>query len=93
MYIFSNDDYYICNLKIMQQPLYIYRAFKMVFFENYFHLNQQMPTTSGFRDDFFYANSRLKSNTSHFSVSAFSILRVGKSKLCINQRPFSFFMG
>ena len=25
----------------------------MVFFENYFHPNQQMPTTSGFRGDFF----------------------------------------
>jgi hypothetical protein len=25
----------------------------MGFFENYFHLNQQMPTTSGFRGDFF----------------------------------------
>ncbi|HOE91452.1 MAG TPA: hypothetical protein PLV22_05720, partial [Candidatus Cloacimonadota bacterium] len=26
---------------------------KLSFFENYFYLNQQMPTTSGFRDDFF----------------------------------------
>ena len=25
----------------------------MEFFENYFRPNQQMPTTSGFRDDFF----------------------------------------
>ncbi len=44
------------NYKLIN-PLYIYRAYKMVFFENYFHLNQQMTTTSGFRDDFFFTQT------------------------------------
>gem|GEM_PF-1914935 len=47
----------------------------MVFFENYFHLNQLMPTTSEFRGDFFFARStilnRLRSITFHLSVLSF----------------------
>ncbi len=34
-------------------PLYIYRAYKMGFFENYFHINQQMPSTSGSTEIYF----------------------------------------
>ncbi|HOQ80086.1 MAG TPA: hypothetical protein PLH63_03380, partial [Candidatus Cloacimonadota bacterium] len=54
--------------------LYIYRAYKMEFFENYFHLIQQMPTTSGFRDDFFLlitTLSWLSTITLHLSILSF----------------------
>ena len=63
----------------------------MVFLKNYFHPNQQMPTTSGFRGDFFlyqqlsFVDSDLLHFISHFSV--FSILQVSKFDLCINQHP------
>jgi len=62
----------------------------MVFFENYFHTNQQMPTTSGFRDDFFYQQLYLVGTDQlHFIslFSAFSIIQVYKPELCINQHP------
>ncbi len=34
-------------------------------FQNYFHLNQQMPTTSGFRGDFLFYNTRQHTVTKH----------------------------
>jgi len=37
----------------------------MVFFENYFHLNQQMPTTSGFTAIFLYEQLSLVVQINH----------------------------
>ena len=55
----------------------------MVFFENYFYPNQQMPTPSGFRDDFFIPTtllSGLRSITFHISSLNFQLASSLKTK-------------
>gem|GEM_PF-2348350 len=47
----------------------------MVFFENYFQPNQQMPTTSGFRDDFFF-NTLQHTSTKHKQFHLLQLLTI-----------------
>ena len=46
----------------------------MVFFNNYFRPNQQMPITSGFRDDLFYQQLSLVDTDQFYLSSQYSEL-------------------